>query len=221
MGIGVTGTSTNGLHVGPGKSVRLELGKDHKLSLSSSGSFLIDASDGPGGRLIVNEKGHVGIGNANPDNLLHIGSRKNTLVIRSDTINGNPDVSLVIANQRENNAIAISQRDNTTVTLTTTPKAGYFGTMADHPLILRTHNFDRLRIEAGGWNEGRVTVQGSLYVEGGLSCQLVDKDNKRWWSRIEPRVSSTGNWEYATFTPATSALQIFVSRPICLRSPMR
>jgi hypothetical protein len=124
VGIGVTGTSTNGLHVGPGKSVRLELGKDHKLSLSSSGSFLIDATDGPGGRLIVNEKGNVGIGNANPDNLLHIGSGKNTLFIRNDTINGNPDVSVVIANQRQYNAIAVSQKDNATVTLTAAPTAG-------------------------------------------------------------------------------------------------
>jgi len=205
VGIGVASTSTNGLHVGPGKSVRLELGKDHRLSLSSSGSFLIDATDGPGGRLIVNEKGNVGIGNANPDNLLHIGSGKNTLVIRNDTITGNPDVSVVIANQRQYNAIAVSQKDNATVTLTAAPTAGYFGTMADHPLILRTHNFDRLRMEGSGGNDGRVTVQGSLYVEGGLSCQRIDKDKKRWWSRIEPKNFDPGDWQYATFTAGTPA----------------
>ena len=156
--------------------------------------------------MTVNEKGNMGIGNANPDNLLHIGSGKNTLVIRNDTINGNPDVSVVIANQRQYNAIAVSQKDNATVTLTAAPTAGYFGTMADHPLILRTHNFDRLKLEGTGGDDGRVTVQGSLYVENALSCQRKDK---KGWTKIVPYEDApTGNWTYATFTPTPAPSDI-------------
>jgi Chaperone of endosialidase len=60
-------------------------------------------------------------------------------------------------------------------------------------------------MEGSGGDDGRVTVQGSLYVEGGLSCQRIDKDKKRWWSRIVPKDFDPGDWQYATFTPGTSA----------------
>ncbi|NJM40366.1 MAG: hypothetical protein HC853_06170 [Anaerolineae bacterium] len=62
------------LHVGSGKSVRLELGASQKLSLGGNGTLEVDAPGVVGGRFQVSENGNVGIGTTSPKSDLEIGN---------------------------------------------------------------------------------------------------------------------------------------------------
>ena len=70
IGIGVSPTSA--LHVAVAKSVRIELGVNHKLSLGGNGTLEVDAPNVFGGRFIVAENGNVGIGLAGPGAKLEV-----------------------------------------------------------------------------------------------------------------------------------------------------
>lgn len=149
----IGGTSTDrGLYVGPDKSVRLELGKSHKLSLSSTGSFEIDAPKIEGGRFIVTNDGNVGIGNSTPQNLFHVGS--GTSAIEEGRVN------VVIASKTGDAGIAIAQNNGVNVILQASGTGGYIGTTSNHPLVLRTNDKNRLVIT----NDGPVVIYNNLIL---------------------------------------------------------
>ena len=65
------------LHIGPGKALRVEAGTSPAdnaayFSFGGNGAFTIDAPGVPGGRLMVDNSGNVGIGNPKPGAKLHV-----------------------------------------------------------------------------------------------------------------------------------------------------
>ncbi|HZR52288.1 MAG TPA: tail fiber domain-containing protein [Streptosporangiaceae bacterium] len=107
--IGVSYTKpTYPLHIGPGKALRIEAGTSPAdnaayFSFGGNGAFSIDGPGVPGGRLMVDNSGNVGIGNPKPGAKLHVvggGSMSVDFVVNGRLRSDNNDGGLWVASDR-------------------------------------------------------------------------------------------------------------------------
>jgi len=114
----------------------------------------------------------VGIGNPNPQNLLHIGSGESTITSNR--------VSVVIATKATDTGIAIAQQGGNlgavNLLLQASTAGGYIGTTSNHPLVLRTNDADRLVVN----NDGNVIIHKDLQIKGDI--KLGDGGNLFAWA---------------------------------------
>ncbi len=90
----------------------------------------------------VTETGRVGIGTANPQNLLHVGNAQATIAPSR--------VNAVVASNTPDAGFAIAQQNGVNVLLQASGAGGYIGTTSNHPLVLRTADQDRVVIDTAG-----------------------------------------------------------------------
>ena len=105
VGIG-TNSPTAGLHLAPGKALRIEGGASATdttdyFSFGGWGTFGIDAPGVPNGRLVVQPSGNVGVGTANPVNTLDVSSSNGIKL----GLEGNGGGQLRIGNNRNDDKI--------------------------------------------------------------------------------------------------------------------
>jgi len=173
--IGVAYTKpTYPLHIGPGKALRIEAGTSAAdnaayFSFGGYGAFSIDASGVPGGRLMVDNSGNVGIGNPKPGAKLHVvggGGGSIDLLVNGRMRSDNNDGGLWVAADR-----FVGGFD--------TNKIGFFSNGDWRLAVLNNGNVGigthgpgaRLEVDGGGGTSIDLVVNGRLQSnnnDGGL-----------------------------------------------------
>jgi hypothetical protein len=90
----------------------------------------------------VTTDGQVGIGTSTPQNRVHVGAGSTTI--------DPARVNVVVANNGVDAGVAIAQNSGVNVLLQASGAGGYIGTTSNHPLVLRTLDFDRVIVRQDG-----------------------------------------------------------------------
>lgn len=130
MGIAMGPRNADGSTNGPRADIRFD-GLTLKLVAHNYGGPPSSANG-----ITVNTFGHVGIGRAYADNLLHIGPGTSSI--------GNSRVNAVIASNNSDAGIAIAQNSGVNLLVQASGAGGYIGTTSAHPLVLRVNDQDTM-----------------------------------------------------------------------------
>jgi hypothetical protein len=116
----------------------------------------------------IDPAGNVGIGAANPQNLLHVGS--GTSSISSSRVNA------VIASNAPDAGIAIAQNSGVNVLLQASGAGAFIGTTSNHPVVFRTVDQDRVVIQSNGdvFMAGTLSVAKDVILTGADCAEHFD-----------------------------------------------
>jgi len=117
----------------------------------------------------IDPAGKVGIGNPNPQNLLHVGPGASTIAASR--------VNAVVASGAPDAGIAIAQNSGVNVLLQASGAGAFIGTTTNHPLVLRTVDQDRVVVTAAGNVGIGNNPQNLLHVGPGSSSIVSSRVN--------------------------------------------
>lgn len=95
-----------------------------------------------GDSVITEQGGNIGFGTTSPQNLLHVGLGRSSIVASR--------INAVVASNNVDAGIGIAQNSGVNVLLQASGAGGYLGTTSNHPLILRSNDLDRVVVMPNG-----------------------------------------------------------------------